>query len=138
MLKKLWVYFIIVLSIISIYAANRKPLFIDYNDTFVLYTQSNSSNCVFEYVTSLEYAFYFSVYGEACQTDRDKFNIDEFLDKFNAQILFSEQTENETIYYARSNSVKYSRVVNGQRVNLQIVIAKEKVFLGSPIVYGSF
>ncbi len=138
MLKKTFIFMFVILSLISIYAVNRKPLFVDYSDSFVLYTKSSSSNCDMKKVNAIEYLFYTDVFGEACEIDRENFDLEKFLLQFDAKLIFSERFDGGESYYAYSKNTKYSRVVNGKRISLQIAVSKDKVYLGSPIIYGSF
>ena len=138
MLKSLRVFLIIAICLSCVYFANRKPLFIDYSTTFTLYTNSNSSNCNFKSVNRLNYCFYINVYGEECSIRKKGFNLEEFLDKFSAQLIFVEQTENTVSYYAYSKKIKYLQIIKGQKINLHVAVDDDMVYLGSPVIYGSF
>lgn len=138
MKKGFKLFLIIALFLVCVYFVNRKPVFIDYSNSFVLYTNSNSSNCAFKSVNRLEYCFSINVFGEECSVKKENFDLQEFLDDFSARIVLVEHTESGTSYYAYSNKVKYLQVIKGQKINLHVAISGDMVYLGSPVIYGSF
>lgn len=138
MKKGFKLFLIIALFLVCVYFVNRKPVFIDYSNSFVLYTNSNSSNCAFKSVNRLEYCFSINVFGEECSVKKENFDLQEFLDDFSARIVLVEYTESGTSYYAYSNKVKYLQVIKGQKINLHVAISGDMVYLGSPVIYGSF
>lgn len=138
MLKKSSIFLIIMMLLICVYFVNKKPVFIDYSNTFTLYTNSNSSNCSFKSVDRLEYLFSINVFGEGCCINKDEFNLEEFLDDFSAKVLLVEQTDSTISYYAYSKKIKYLQVIKGLKINLHVAISGDMVYLGSPVIYGSF
>ncbi len=138
MFKSIRLFFIMILSIICVYAINRKPTFIGYSNEFTLYVQSNSSNCVFRRVNSFGYLFNVNVFGESCKVEKSAFILDDFLDKFSAQIVLVEEVDGLTSYYAYSKDIRYLQVINGKKVNLHVAVGENTVTLATPVVYGSF
>lgn len=138
MLRALRLFLIMILSLLCVFAINKRPLFSDYSNQFCLYLQSNSSNCVFKMVDKIEYFFCLNVFGEGCIVQKENFNIDKFLEVFSAEIVAIEQGEEGISVYAYSKNIKYLQTIKGKKVNLHVAIGKEQVFLGSPIIYGSF
>jgi len=138
MFKSIRLFFIMILSLICVYAVNRKPTFMDYSKDFTLYIQSNSSNCVFRKVTSFEYLFRVNVFGESCSIEKERFSLEDFLQDFSAQIVLVEEINGLTSYYAYSKDIRYLQVVNGKKVNLHVAVGEDSVVLGTPIIYGSF
>jgi hypothetical protein len=54
-----------------------------------------------------------------------------------AKIIFTEQIEEGTSYYAYSPTIKYRTKIKNKIINLQIFVGKG-VKVGSPIIFGSF
>lgn len=65
-------------------------------------------------------------------------DIDDILTIFNANVVFSETTIEGISYYAYSNQLKYTTIINGKRINLHVHYSNEKVVVGSPIIFGCF
>jgi hypothetical protein len=74
--------------------------------------------------------------------DTFNFDLDAFLVRHQATIVFTEEIESGVSIYAYSKSVKYRKQIKGKIVNLQIFIPKEKqnkdITIGTPIIFGSF
>ena len=85
-----------------------------------------------------EFFFLKNIRGESVSLKKENFDLNEFLSDMNAEVVFVEQTEEMNLYYAYSPNLKYKKIVDGRLVNVQIAIAKERVTVGSPLIFGSF
>lgn len=138
MLRHLRLFLIIILSLLCVYAINKRPLFTEYANEFCLYVGSNSSNCSFREANEIEYLFSLNVFGEGCRVEKNEFNLSEFLQDFSAEIVKQENIQDVTCVYAYSKKVKYLQIIDGKKVNLHVAITNDGIYLGSPIIYGSF
>lgn len=137
MLKKVLLLFcvgIITLYVVSIY---QTPLFYKYSDSFTVYVGSNSSNADILNTNKSSFMFIKDKRGESCKIN-GSFDLQSFLSEFDAQLVFTEQTEQGVSYYAYSNKVKYKQQIKSKPINLHVFIGKSGVTVGSPIIYGSF
>ena len=120
---------------LSLYFTVNKPLFSDYADRYELYLKENSSTSEIVNADNYSFPFYVSVKGEACVVKCDE---KEIIGDFNAEIVFTEETDDAVIIYAYSKKIPYEKIVNGKKVNLQIAKRNDVIKVGSPLIYGSF
>lgn len=67
------------------------------------------------------------------QTDKEKIFNGLFADE-----VFSEKIVEGTSYYGYSKKIRNFKVINGEKVNVQVFVGKEYIKVGIPIIYGSF
>ena len=116
---------------------NNKPIFNDYSKNYEVYLDTSSSNARIISATKTIYPLIYNKVGESCKII-GSFSLDEFLTKMNAELIFTEDTDEGVSYYAYSKQIRYKRMVCDKVVNLQVFIGKSGVTVGSPIIYGSF
>ena len=142
MFKKILVCFLSLLLIFGIAIVNKKPIFSGYASNFEVYLGESSSNAKIVNASKIDFLFLNKVCGESFKIDSLDFNIDKFLVKQNAKIVFIEEIESGISIYAYSRTIKYKKRIKGKMVNLQIFIPKDmentKITVGTPIIYGSF
>lgn len=142
MFKKILVCFLSLLLIFGIAIVNKKPIFSGYASNFEVYLGESSSNAKIVNANKIDFLFLNKVCGESFKIDSLDFNIDKFLVKQNAKIVFIEEIESGISIYAYSRTIKYKKRIKGKMVNLQIFIPKDientKITVGTPIIYGSF
>ncbi len=136
MFKRYFIVFLSVAFMLSLYFTVNKPLFSDYADRYELYLKENSSVAEIVNADNYSFPFYVSVKGEACvvKCGDEK----EIIGDFNAEIIFTEETDDAVIIYAYSEKIPYEKIVKGKKVNLQIVKRNDVIKVGSPLIYGSF
>ena len=78
------------------------------------------------------------VYGQTISTDINNIDINAFLCDINANIKEEQTLCDRHIVYAYSNVLKDFVYVNGARVNLQISVDEDRVYIGYPLIMGSF
>lgn len=137
MFKRLVVMALSIALIGTIGVFNNKPIFNDYASCYEVYVGTQSSNAKIISVTKNTYSLIHNKVGESCKIN-GVFYLREFLSSMNAELVFKEDTEEGTSYYAYSNRIRYKRTVCGKVVNLHVFIGKSGVTVGSPIIYGSF
>ena len=136
MFKRYFIVFLSVAFMLSLYFTVNKPLFSDYADIYELYLKENSSIAKIVNADKYSFPFYFSFKGEACVVkcgDEKK-----IIGDFNAETVFTEEIKDAVIIYAYSEKIPYEKIVNGKKVNLQIVKRNDVIKVGSPLIYGSF
>ncbi len=138
MLKKFGVILSGLILIFGIIAVNAQPIFSSYANDYEVYLHSDSSLAQIKRVNKTEYLFLQGVKGESVQIQANDFDLKNFLNDFNAKVQFTEGTNDSQIYYAYSPKLKNIKTVKGKKVNLQVVVAEERVVLGSPLIFGSF
>ncbi len=137
MLKKFFIIVISFICVLSIGLFNRTSIFSEYSNTFeICFNRASSSESIFS-VKKGEFIFLDNVAGESFSTTAQDFNLDNFLNKFNARIVMVEKLENGVSYYAYSPTIKYKAQILDKTVNLQVFVG-EKVTVGSPFIFGSF
>lgn len=136
MFKRYFIVFLSVAFMLSLYFTVNKPLFSDYADRYELYLKENSSVAEIVNADNYSFPFYVSVKGEACvvKCGDEK----EIIGDFNAETVFTEEIKDAVIIYAYSEKIPYEKIVNGKKVNLQIVKRNDVIKVGSPLIYGSF
>lgn len=127
-----------ILLLISLFFINKTPVFKDFSDEYEVYFNTYSDTASIKTINIYEYPFTFSIKGESCVIKNKEFNIDDFFSSMNAKLLFSEEVDGVKCYYAYSTTIKYLKIVNNQKVNLQVAISNQQIKVGSPIIYGSF
>ncbi|MBR2871513.1 MAG: hypothetical protein IKB98_09120 [Clostridia bacterium] len=139
MLKRVSVLLLCALTLIACWWVNSKGVFTGLNvGKIEIYQKSNSSNAQIILVSDLEYKFLTNKYGEACFVDGKDFCLTEFLSHFDANLIFTETLSHGTSYYAYSPKIKYSKKINGEKINLHVFVGKNNVKVASPIIYGSY
>lgn len=136
MFKRYFIVFLSVAFMLSLYFTVNKPLFSDYADRYELYLKENSSIAEIVNADNYSFPFYVSVKGEACvvKCGDEK----EIIGDFNAEIIFTEETDDAVIIYAYSKKIPYEKIVSGKKINLQIAKRNDVIKVGSPLIYGSF
>ena len=138
MIKKVFVFVISAIIILSLFVFNNTPVFINYADNYEAYlTDFSCSNKIIK-VNKYTYPFTLNIKGESAVLKKETFNLQSFLEDLNAEIIAMENGEKYTCYYAYSPDIKKTRVINGQTINLHIAITDKQVKVGCPIIYGSF
>lgn len=138
MLKKFSYILAVILTLACVGYVNTKPLFSNYSDSFTVYVGSNSSNAQILTVDSKDYRFIKDVTGESVKISNLGFDENEFFEKYNAKIVFTETTDGVVSYYGYSKDIKYQTTIGGKRINLHVAVTKDSVTVGAPIIYGSF
>ena len=136
MFKKVLTPIIMAVCLAFIFFANNFPLFYDYSDRLEVYSSLKSSGQMVNLNNTSTIFIHKS--GEAFSVDISKFNLQEFLDEFNAQIEFTEEIDGGTCFYAYSNNIKYLEYINHTPINLHIFMGKQTVKVGSPLIYGGY
>lgn len=138
MIKKVFVFVISAIIILSLFVFNKMPIFANYANSYEAYlTDFSCSNKIIN-VNKFAYPFMFNIKGESAVLEKETFNLQTFLTDLNAKVVDIESGETYTCYYAYSPDIKKTKVINGQAVNLHIAITDKQVKVGSPIIYGSF
>ena len=138
MIKRIALFFVCIIAVVGATFTTRTPVFIKYSNDFELYINSRSSMAKIINVDYMNFYFYKNVYGESVEINADSFNLQDFLDDFNATVLFTEKIQGGVSYYAYSPKIKYQKTLNGKRVNLQVVQKESFVKAGAPLIFGSF
>jgi hypothetical protein len=128
----------VILTFVCVGYVNSKPLFSKYSENFIVYVGSNSSNAEILTVDSKDYMSLKKVTGESVKISSSNFDVYDFFEKYNAEIVFTETVDGVVSYYGYSKDIKYQTIIGGKRINLHVAKAKNLVTVGSPIIYGSF
>ena len=131
----------VILSIIFmllVHISVDKPVFIDESDSVTLYLGNNSSICEIISIDNGDYHKYSNIRGESIRLELTNFDLDAFIKKYTAQILFIEQIEQGVNYYCYSPKMKYRRLIDGFIINLHVFVGNECVSIGTPMIFGSF
>lgn len=138
MFKKICVVLSCLLVLSGTYLFSRTPIFNDYSSVFEVYLNSADSTAEFKTVNISEFKFLSGVRGESFKTDKDNFDLQDFLESFSANLVFTEQIEHGVSYFAFSKDIKYRTTLSNKPINLHVFIGENNVVVGSPIISGSF
>lgn len=138
MLKKVSTILSALILTISLFFMTNTPIFNSNANTCEVYLDSCSNSNKIISVVSKDYPFILGKKGESTQIEKQTFNLHTFLLEMRAHLIFSEEIEGKTSYYAYSTKIKYMQKVKGHNINLHIVVCSDTVKVGSPIIYGSF
>lgn len=138
MFKKTVTLTLSAILIFCLYVSYKQPIFKGYATNFEISLCDYSLSQGLKVVDSTEFLFTNGIKGESCQIEISEFSLIDFLNEMNAKIVFEKQIDGAKSYYCYSNDIKYQKIVEGQIVNLQVVLKNEFVKVGSPIIYGSF
>jgi len=135
-LKKISVITSSIILILSLFILNRVPTFNMAKEYEVYFTNYSSTHC--QKTDKNNFKFILGVKGESCTLEVGEFCLEEFLSQMEVNVYFIENLENTVCYYGYSPKVKYLEMINGKIINVHIVISKNYVKIGFPIIYGSF
>ena len=136
MFKKLFLPVVTAICLILMFLVNNFPVFYNYSKNLEVYGKDKSSG---EIINTLNFsAIFISKYGEAFSLTKSNFTLNNFLNDFNAELIFTEEVENGTCYYAYSPKIQYLEKIYGQNINIHIFIGKNNVKIGSPLIYGGY
>ena len=137
MIKKLLVIIISITYLFSLKAVNVQPLFSSYADNFEIYLGASSSGSIIM-ADKISYSMFNGIKGESASINKLNFDLQEFLSDFGAEVILVENIDDGISFYARTDKIKNVKEVKGKKINLHIFVGKERVVVGSPIIYGSF
>lgn len=135
MLKKIAILFFSVFLICAIWIQTQKSVFSGFDGRITYYTESSSSNA--KIVSHFASVLIFDLTGESIEIDGEV-DLQNILDHFSAEVVFTESVEGGVGYYAYSDRIKYHTHMLGKTVNLHIYIKTGKTVMGAPIIFGSF
>lgn len=124
--------------LMGVWVVNNKPIFSAFSSEYEVYSFQNGSNGDIQTTQLKDYLGCSLKYGEACVIDLADFGEKAFLEYYGATIVFLEQTCYGTSLYGYSPKIKYSTIINGEKINLHVFICENYVKVGSPIIFGSY
>lgn len=106
----------------------------------VFYLNSDSSQGLRK--TQLELKDYAHITGESVRFARGQENAEEIAreiaDKYDAEILFTEEAAGVVSFYCYTSLWDNGILVNGHTVNLHIAVAETQCAVGTPIIFDGF
>ncbi len=138
MFKKISVCLTCALLVFCTCFVNRVPVFKDYASELEVYLNSRDSTADFVTVPVTNFVFLNNIYGESFKTNKEEFDLQNFLEDFSATLINTEQTSYGVSYYAFSKKIKYRTTLFNRPINLHVFISSDTVTVGSPLISGSF
>ncbi len=123
-----------VACILFAYVLFRSPVFAD-GDRYEFYRGTSSEEIVLSR-SPYEKLFLADVRGESARYSGNR--AQEIMERFGAQILFTEEAAGVVNYYCYSPFLKDAVSIGGVRVNLHIACDGEETAAGTPIIFGGF
>ncbi|MCQ2387492.1 MAG: YwmB family TATA-box binding protein [Clostridia bacterium] len=114
---------------------NRQPILSDYKKMEVYLSDGSFSRPV--ELQKSDFIFT-KIYGESYELDSENFNKDELFRFLKAKEVFIEEVEDGISVYGFSKKIRYSKNINGNKINVQLFIKDDFVKVGFPLIYGSF
>lgn len=136
-----WIRFIIsvclalfVLGGVCLFNLSAFPFYGD--KEYYLYSASSQA----EIRTELSFSDFFFLKGERARVETsDGYALfQETLIRYDAKVLKMEEGDFGVSYYCYSPKLKNGLLLDGQTVNLQIVIKRNEVLLATPIIFGGY
>ena len=137
MFKRIFVFLMACICLLTTFFVNKTPIFSAYSDNFEVYLYSSSSTAQILNVSKSEFYLLSNVKGQAFNAKKEDFDVAEFLMDFDANTVLVEEISEGKIYYAYSPKIKYKKELADKAVNLQIFVG-DTVKVGSPANFGSF
>ncbi len=118
--------------------ASAKPLFSNAEE-YRFYCGDTSKDCheVKSDNAAADKAFLTEINGECALYCADGFDLDGFLKKYSAKIVFCEELSDSVNYYCEAN-LPYSVNLYGKRISLHICLKHDSVTVASPIIFGGY
>lgn len=83
-------------------------------------------------------SFFENIKSESCYIAKEGFDAEVFIKQMGGRIVFVENINEGTIYYAYSSKILYKAKASGEIVNLQVFVGQSTVKVGTPLIYESF
>ncbi len=80
--------------------------------------------------------FFFAKKGESCETSRE--GLERILKDLSAKKVFEENGESFDNVYYYSPKISSFVLINGAKVNLSVSFSGEKIFVATPMNFGSY
>lgn len=130
---------ILIVCIFCAFNYYRKPLFYNGEGWYTVCMGEGSSGKIEGFSTAEieNYYLYKNIKGQSLTT-RDKDYIDDFLKKYDCELLFTEEVEGVVTQYYYSPKISTYKPVNGKRVNVQTATRECFFTIGSPLIYGGY
>lgn len=107
------------------------------NRVFYLYSASSLAKIVYPTQEILDSAVYFfQKKGESCETSRE--GLERILVDLSARKAFEEKGEFFDNVYYYSPKISSFVLINGAKVNLSVSFSGEKIFVATPMNFGSY
>ena len=138
MFKRIVCLFLVSVSLLFFFYANKKPVLSDFSKTYEISIKNYSSAENLLTVSQAEFLAVYKVCGESVTLSIDDISESELIEKLHAIKVFENEINGEKHTYYFSYKIKYGVTLNGRTVNLHIALNGDKIKIGTPIIYGSF
>ena len=107
-------------------------------ESYTFFCGDSSKNCK-EVTASTNAALLKLTLDNVCGecTVYDHFNLDEYLESVNGEIVFTEQLSDSVNYYCKAD-LPYSVNLYGEEINLHVSVKADGVKVASPIIFGGY
>ncbi len=116
-----------------LYALLRRPLF-EGGTGYELYCGTSSAEILLSRTPALDKLFRFNVRGESTRYEGDMSK--ELMQKFGAELLFTEEAAGVVNYYLHSSKLPKGIMLKGREVNLHIAVGEGRTVAGTPVIFG--
>lgn len=137
MFKRFSILSLCAVMIFLLHVILNTSIFSGYTKRVEVYLGKSGSLSQIQTIDVKDYPYYSGVCGQSFKTDLNNFNLNVFLDDFDAEIIFTESIGEGVSYYAYSPKIKERVNLKGKTINLQIFVGTA-VTVGAPLIYGSF
>lgn len=124
-----------IIAIIAVCAT--KPCFKD-SKSYTFFVGDTSKNCR-EVHADGNYALTKIMLSDVCgeSAEYSSLDIDKYLKSVNGEIIFTETLSDSVNYYCKAD-LPYSVKLYGEEINLHICVKKDRVKVGTPIIFGGY
>lgn len=151
-MKKLWT-FILILILVSICMLAPKSESETKQDGIVEYYLSsilkidisgvdvikNGDGCIIKASSALESVIEDNIDGYNGKTyifESDKYSMEKFIKEYNVKIDLSQSSQDNVLGF--SSKIDDAILIGGKKINVQIVNKNNKIYIGMPILLGSY
>ena len=125
-------------TVLAVITVCQAKLCFDGAESYTFFVGDTSKNCREVHAESFIALKKFTltdVCGESAEYS--EFDFDDYLKAVNGEVIFTETLSDSVNYYCKAD-LPYSVNLYGNEINLHICVKKDRVKVGSPIIFGGY
>lgn len=136
--------FVCALALMSLPSAMQTQTAFEMGESYVFYTHSSSSQAKMitcstpALVPVYKYLLKSSLTGESTRYCVQQYSAEELIEKYQAEILWTEEVDGIINYYCFSPQLESQIEIGEYTVNLHVAQSQTTTAVGTPIIFGGF
>lgn len=136
-------YAFILLILIACFCFNGRELLFKTEGDYIIYRGKNGSDAqmifAFSYNEAKEIKRKVTLYsGESVSFEENRDLAFYFVGEYNGKLIKKECFDGIESYYYYSDKIDLYQLIDGQKVNIQVVFNGKRTSVGSPLIYGGY